>query len=94
VTARVEVTDNRGFLVRNAIVWLRGIPVRRILPVTERRTDANGIATFRLRPTRRLELRNGGRLVIFVRARKQGDRIVGGVTGQRMVSSLKLDPPR
>jgi hypothetical protein len=38
-----------------------------------------------LRPTARLPLRNGYFIVMFVRARKQGDQLLAGVSTRRLV---------
>lgn len=90
--ARVTVTDVNGIPVRDAIVFIRGIPERRIQPEAEARTGSDGRVTFTLEPTQLLPLQAGGRLTMFVRARKDGDRIIAGVTGTRLVS-LSLSTP-
>lgn len=85
ITARVRVKDTRGFLVRDAIVFVRGVPERRVRPAAEKRTRTDGTVVFKLHPTKLLELRKGGTLVVFVRARKAGEPVTGGVTGRRLV---------
>lgn len=85
-TFRVRVTDNRGFLIRNATVFVRSVPVSRLLPVQEVETNNRGIATFTLRPTQALPLRKRALLTLFVRARKEGATKLASVTGRRLVA--------
>lgn len=94
VTVRITIADDRGFLVRGAAVFVRGIPARRIEgPLPEALTGRDGVAVFELEPTEFLPLRPGARLVVFVRARKEGDPLLGGVSARRLVS-LRLGAPR
>lgn len=48
-------------------------------------TGAQGWATFRVTPTSLLPLRRGTSLVMFVRARKAGENVLGGVSNRRLV---------
>jgi hypothetical protein len=94
ITARVVVKDARGFLVRDALVFVRGVPARRLLPAAEKRTAMNGSVAFTLRPTKLLPLTKGARLTLFVRARKAGEPVVGGAAGRRLVSMRLSSPSR
>ena len=91
-TARFRVTDTRGFVVRDALVFVLGVPYNRIRTPAEQPTATDGWATFTLEPTRFLPLRRGYYLVMFVRARKAGDNVLAGVSGRRLVQ-LRLAPP-
>ena len=73
VTALIRVTDTQGRLVRNALVYVVGLPYGRILSVPEARTQGNGVAQLTLTPTSLLPLQRGATLVLFVRARKAGE---------------------
>jgi hypothetical protein len=42
--------------------------------------------TFVVRPTKRLKLRGTGSQPFFVRARKPGERMIGGVSTRRLVN--------
>ena len=86
IRVQLTVKDTRGFLVRDAIVFVRGVPERRVLPVAEVRTNQQGVAVVTLRPTKLLPLRPGGRLTVFTRARKAGEPVNGGVSTRRLVS--------
>jgi hypothetical protein len=92
-SARFRVTDTRGFAVRDALVRVIGVPYSRIRPTSERATDMNGWAHIQLTPTARLTLRNGFFITMFVRARKQGDNLLAGVSTRRLVQ-VRLGSPR
>jgi hypothetical protein len=86
IRVQLTVKDTRGFLIRDAIVFVRGVPERRVHPVAEVRTNKQGVAVVTLRPTKLLPLRTGGRLTVFTRARKAGEPVNGGVSTRRLVS--------
>lgn len=86
IRAQLTVKDTRGYLVRDAIVLIRGVPENRVHSVKEARTNQQGVVVFSLKPTKLLPLRPGGRLTIFTRARKAGEPINGGVSTRRLVS--------
>ena len=79
------VTDTRGYVVRNALVYLIGLPYNRILTATEQRTAQDGTVTFTLTPTKLQPLKVGARLVIFARARVEGDSLLAGASTRRLV---------
>jgi hypothetical protein len=93
-SARVRVTDTRGFAVRDALVRMIGVPYSRIRPTSEQATDMNGWAHVRLAPTARLQPRNGYYITMFVRARKQGDHVLAGVSTRRLVQVRLGSPAR
>jgi hypothetical protein len=82
---RFRVTDTRGFVVRDALVYALGVPYSRIGQAPEQATNMEGYAQMQLAPTARLPLRNGYYVVMFVRARKQGDNLLAGVSTRRLV---------
>jgi hypothetical protein len=84
-TGRFRVTDTRGYFVRDAVVLLTGVPLGWIAAQPEIRTNAEGLATMQVQPTTRLRLVRGGSMVMFVRARKDGDNILAGVSSRRLV---------
>jgi hypothetical protein len=51
-----------------------------------------GWAQMQLNPTARLPLRNGFYIVMFVRARKQGDNLLAGVSTRRLVQVRVASP--
>jgi hypothetical protein len=84
--ARYRVTDTRGYVVRDALVYALGLPYGWVAGAAEVRTDVNGWATIQLTP--RAGLPRRGAIVLYVRARKDGDRIIAGVTAQRLTQVL------
>jgi hypothetical protein len=84
-TGRFRVTDTRGYVVRDAIVLVTGVPLGWINPSQEVTTNIDGYATIQLLPTTRLRLVRGGSMVMFVRARKQGDDLLAGISTRRLV---------
>jgi hypothetical protein len=85
-TAQFRVRDTRGYVVRDALVYAVGVPFDRLEPSPEVATGVDGVATVTLTPTAQLPLRRGGSLVLFVRGRKPGDDLLGGVSTRRLVS--------
>jgi hypothetical protein len=90
--ARFRVTDTRGFVVRDAMVYMIGIPYNRIGLVPEQPTGTDGYVTFTVQPTAQLPLVRGGALVVFVRARKPGDNLLAGVSTRRLVQASVSSP--
>jgi hypothetical protein len=84
-TGRFRVTDTRGYVVRDAIVLVTGVPLGWITAPQEVQTNVDGYATIQLQPTTRLRLVRGGSMVMFVRARKQGDDLLAGISTRRLV---------
>jgi hypothetical protein len=91
-TGRFRIMDTRGYAVRDALVYVIGVPFSRVSTPPEARTDVNGWATIQFTPTRRLTLRNGYFLTMFVRARKEGGDLLAGVSTRRLVSLRTANP--
>jgi hypothetical protein len=91
-TGRFRVVDTRGYAVRDALVYVTGVPFARLGAVPEARTDVNGWATVQLTPTARLPLRNGYLLTMFVRARSEGGDLLAGVSTRRLVALRAGNP--
>jgi hypothetical protein len=83
--ARFHVVDTKGYAVRDALVYILGVPYGRILNVPEQPTAQDGWVTVFVQPTAQFPLVRGGSLVIFVRARKPGDNLLAGVSARRLV---------
>lgn len=80
---RVHVVDGNHRAVQNALVYTIGVPYSRIQTVPEVRTDANGWATMELRAGQFFP--RTGYLVLFVRARVEGQDLLGGTSTRRLV---------
>jgi hypothetical protein len=90
-TAKIHVSDTRGFSVRNALVFIQGLPFGRASTPAEVKTGSDGTAALTLQPTHKLPLQRGASLVMFVRARVAGDRLIAGVSARRLVN-LRVVP--
>jgi hypothetical protein len=84
-TGRFRVTDTRGYIVRDAVVLVTGVPLGWIAQPQEVKTSVEGLVTIQLQPTPRLRLVRGGSMVMFLRARKEGDSVLTGVSSRRLV---------
>jgi hypothetical protein len=91
-TARFHVVDTRGFSIQGALVYALGLPYNYAYASAEVASDSSGWATVQIRPKTDLPLRNGGALVIFVRARKAGDNLLAGVSTRRLVQARVAAP--
>lgn len=86
VLGRFRVVDSNGYVVRGALVYAIGVPSNRVAASPETQTREDGWATVQFVPLRALPLKRGALLTIFVRARKGGENILGGVSTRRLVS--------
>lgn len=82
---RVHVVDTRGFVVRDALVQITGLPYSWAHTSGEVRTDMDGWANVTVTPTRNMPLRFGTALVMFVRARAEGQSLLAGSSTRRLV---------
>src|SRR4029453_3557125 len=78
-------TDTRGYIVRDAIMLVTGVPLGWIQQPQEAKTNGDGPVTGRLTPRVRLRLVPGGSMVMFIRARKDGDSLLAGISTRRLV---------
>ena len=81
---RFRVTDTRGYVVRDALVYAIGLPYGWVRTAPEAVTGTDGWAQITFLPTRAMPLRRAS-LVLFVRARKPGESLLGGVAARRLV---------
>jgi hypothetical protein len=85
-TARFHVSDSRNHSVQGALVFVVAIPFGTTTTPSEAVTGADGWVTFRMTPTIRVRFDRPGSIVMFVRARKASDRLIGGVSTRRLVN--------
>jgi hypothetical protein len=84
-TARFHVADSRNHSVEGALVLVVAVPFGTATTPPESATGTDGWVTFRMRPTSRVKFGRPGGIVMFVRARKPGERLIGGVSTRRLV---------
>lgn len=85
-TARFHVSDSRNHSVQGALVFVVAIPFGSATTPPEAVSGADGWVTFQLTPTERVRFDRPGSIVMFVRARKASDRLIGGVSTRRLVN--------
>ncbi len=83
--ARFHVSDSRSHSVMGALVFVIAIPFGTTSNPPEAATGPDGWVTFKMRPTKRVRFGHPGGIVMFVRARKAGERLIGGVSTRRLV---------
>jgi hypothetical protein len=83
---RFHVADSQGRSVSEALVQVTALPYSWAHTASgEVRTDQSGWATVRMVPTRNLPLGKRAAIVMFVRARVEGQPILAGSSTRRLV---------
>ena len=83
-SVQVRVKDTRGYVVRDAIVFVRSTPLVTRAGVSRRPTLTDGWVVFQMTPRSSFpELK--GNVQFFVKAYKSGDNPLAGVAGYRLV---------
>ena len=85
ITVRVRTKDTRGFVVRDALVFVRSTP--RVTTGGNRQvTTTDGWVTYQLVPNGNFpQPRNGYNVQFFVKAYRSGDPGLAGIAGYRLV---------
>jgi hypothetical protein len=84
ITVRVRVKDTRGYVVRDALVFVRSTP--RVTSGGDRQiTTTDGWVTYQLAPNANIRIRTGYNVQFFVKAYRTGDPGLAGVAGYRLV---------
>jgi hypothetical protein len=85
ITVRVRTKDTRGFVVRDALVFVRSTP--RVTTGGDRQvTTTDGWVTYQLAPNENFpQPRNGFNVQFFVKAYRSGDPGLAGIAGYRLV---------
>lgn len=89
---QVHVVDSRQNAVQNALVFVQGLPYSRIAAMPEVRTDSNGWASVAIQPGQFFP--RTGYVVLFVRARVEGQDLLGGTSTRRLVQVTVAPPAR
>ena len=84
ITVRVRVKDTRGFVVRDALVFVRSTP--RVTSGGDRQASTtDGWVTYQLLPNANFRVRSGHNVQFFVKAYRSGDPALAGIAGYRLV---------
>jgi hypothetical protein len=85
IQIRVKVKDTRGFVVREARVFVRSTPLVTTTP-SRQKTGEDGTIIYNVLPEDDFPaIRNGYNIQYFVKAYRDGDNPLGGVAGYRLV---------
>jgi len=85
ITVRVKVKDTRGYVVRDALVFLRSTPLV-TRNAQDQKTGQDGWLQLTVTPERDFpELRPAYSVQFFVKVFRQGDPELAGVAGSRLV---------
>ena len=84
ITAKVTVTDTRGYYIRGAWVFIRSTPIL-TEAVEDQMTSTNGTVTFYIHPRSDFPIKNGYSVQFFVKAYMKGEPTLAGVSGTRLV---------
>jgi len=84
ITVRVRVKDTRGFVIRDALIFVRSTP--RVTSGGDRQASTtDGWVTYQLTPNANFRVRSGYNVQFFVKAYRSGDPGLAGVAGYRLV---------
>jgi hypothetical protein len=88
LTIRVHVSACGGRSVGNALVYAAAVPFNQFSVANETQTGSDGWATITEQQQNGYPANPGRQqlLAVFLRARKAGDNVLGGITGSRLVA--------
>ncbi len=81
---RIRVFDTRGYVVRDALVFVRSTPLLTSAP-GELRSGRDGWVRFKMTLEADFPLGGGQNVQFWIRARKQSDELLEGVSNRRLV---------
>jgi hypothetical protein len=87
----IKVKDTNGKLVKGALVFFRSTPVVASIP-TDAPTGADGTVSYTIQPEADFPIKNGYSVQFFVKAYRQGDPSLAGISGTRLVQVATHKP--
>jgi len=91
IQVTITVRDTNSKLVKGALVFIRSTPIVTSTP-TDAPTGANGTVTYSIQPRSDFPIKNGYSVQFFVKAYRQGDPSLAGISGTRLVQVATHTP--
>jgi hypothetical protein len=91
INVTVTVKDTNGKLVKGALVFFRSTPVVASIP-TDAPTGSDGTVRYTIHPEGDFPIKNGYSVQFFVKAYRQGDPSLAGISGTRLVQVATHKP--
>jgi len=91
IRVTITVKDTKGRLVQGALVFIRSTPIVSSTP-TDAPTGSDGTVTYSIQPRSDFPIRNGHSVQYFVKAYRQGDPTLSGISGTRLVQVATHTP--
>jgi hypothetical protein len=84
IQVRINISDDKGKPVRGALVSMVSTPVVTSSP-TPAKTDSTGLVIYTIQPESDFPLKNGYSVQFYVKAFREGDPTLAGISGGRLV---------
>jgi hypothetical protein len=91
IQIRVRVKDTRGYVIRDAFVFVRSTPIVTTTPA-EQQTGTDGWITYTVKPESDFPLKNGYSVQFYVKVFRKGDPTLAGIYGSRLVQVATVSP--
>ena len=91
INVTITVKDTNGKLVKGALVFFRSTPVVASIP-TDAPTGSDGVVRYTIQPQGDFPIKNGYSVQFFVKAYRQGDPSLAGISGTRLVQVATHKP--
>jgi hypothetical protein len=91
IQVKITVKDTNGKLVKGALVFFRSTPVVASIP-TDAPTGSDGTVSYSIQPQGDFPIKNGYSVQFFVKAYRQGDPSLAGISGTRLVQVATHKP--
>jgi hypothetical protein len=91
IQVKITVKDTNGKLVKGALVFFRSTPVVASIP-TDAPTGSDGTVSYTIHPEGDFPIKNSYSVQFFVKAYRQGDPSLAGISGTRLVQVATHKP--
>jgi hypothetical protein len=91
IRVTITVKDTKGRLVQGALVFIRSTPIVSSTP-TDAPTGSDGTVSYSIQPRSDFPIKNSHSVQFFVKAYRQGDPTLSGISGTRLVQVATRTP--